>query len=309
MSLLLEHYRSFEASEQHPVAPAAMTAPSAGEHLAAAPLEQLPARGESAVPVVDIMIPVYNEVHSVAASVQKLHRYLSSTLPSSFRITVVDNASTDETWTVLRYLHRTLEHVSAVRLADKGRGLALRTTWTQSDATVLAYMDVDLSTDLDAVLPLLAPLLSGHSDIAIGSRLARGARVVRGRKRDLISRCYNLILARSLHVKFTDAQCGFKAITRDAAQLLLPLVVDDGWFFDTELLVLAERSGLRIYEVPVDWIDDPDSRVELLSTAWQDLKGVRRLRASLSAQAKPLAEIGARLTARTAPPAVAGPSR
>jgi putative flippase GtrA len=138
-------------------------------------------------------------------------------------------------------------------------------------------MDVDLATDLAALLPLVAPLLSGHSDLAIGTRLARGAKVVRGPKRELISRCYNLVLRATLTTGFSDAQCGFKAVRTDRARQLLPLVEDDAWFFDTELLVLAERSGLRIHEVPVDWNDDPDSRVELLPTAVADLRGIARL--------------------------------
>ena len=135
-------------------------------------------------------------------------------------------------------------------------------------------MDVDLSTDLNALLPLVAPLMSGHSDVAIGTRLARGARVVRGPKREIISRCYNLLLHASLGTGFSDAQCGFKAIRADAARALLPLTTDTGWFFDTELLVLAERAGLRIHEVPVDWIDDPDSRVNVVATALGDLRGI-----------------------------------
>ena len=149
--------------------------------------------------------------------------------------------------------------------------------WDDSDAQVLAYMDVDLSTDLAALLPLVAPLISGHSDVAIGTRLSRGSRVVRGAKREFISRCYNLILRSTLAARFSDAQCGFKAIRADVAHALLPHVEDTGWFFDTELLVLAERSGLRIHEVPVDWVDDPDSRVDIVSTAVADLKGVARL--------------------------------
>jgi putative flippase GtrA len=138
-------------------------------------------------------------------------------------------------------------------------------------------MDVDLSTDLRGLLPLVAPLLSGHSDVAIGSRLARGAHVVRGPKREVISRTYNHILRTTLRVRFTDAQCGFKAVTREAAALLLGQIRDDGWFFDTELLVLAGREGLRVHEVPVDWVDDPDSRVDIVRTAVDDLKGVARL--------------------------------
>ena len=152
-----------------------------------------------------------------------------------------------------------------LHLAEKGRGRALKQVWSASDAPVLAYMDVDLSTDLHALLPLVAPLLSGHSDLAIGTRLARGSRVVRGPKREFISRCYNLLLRGTLRRGFSDAQCGFKAIRTDVAAQLLPLVEDTGWFFDTELLVLAERAGLRIHEVPVDWVDDPDSRVDIVA--------------------------------------------
>ncbi|HEX6785639.1 MAG TPA: GtrA family protein, partial [Acidimicrobiales bacterium] len=159
----------------------------------------------------------------------------------------------------------------------KGRGRALRTVWGASDAAVLAYCDVDLSTDLAALLPLVAPLISGHSDLAIGTRLGRGSRVVRGPKREFISRCYNLLLRGTLQTGFTDAQCGFKAIRSDVARRLLPDVVDDAWFFDTELLLLAERNGLRIHEVPVDWVDDPDSRVDVRRTAIDDLRGVWRV--------------------------------
>jgi putative flippase GtrA len=192
-------------------------------------------------------------------------------------ITVVDNASTDGTWAIAAALHADLADVQALRLARKGRGRALRAAWSQSPAPVVAYMDVDLSTDLDALLPLVAPLLSGHSDVAIGTRLAAGSRVTRGPKREAISRTYNLILRTTLHSGFSDAQCGFKAVRRDVVEALLPLVEDEGWFFDTELLVLAEHNGLRIHEVPVDWVDDPDSRVDIVRTATDDLKGVGRM--------------------------------
>src|SRR4029453_17833407 len=156
-----------------------------------------------------------------------------------------------------------LPGVEVLVLPEAGRGRALRTAWLRSDAPVLVYMDVDLSTDLAALLPLVAPLISGHSDLAIGSRLSHGSRVVRGLKREVISRSYNVLLRATLGVRFSDAQCGFKAIRKDVADRLLPLVRDGGWFFDTEVLVLAQRSGMRIHEVPVDWIDDPDSRVDL----------------------------------------------
>ena len=186
------------------------------------------------------------------------------------------------TWAIATGLARELAEVRAVHMDLPGRGRALRAIWSQSDAEVLAYMDVDLSTDLNALLPLVAPLLSGHSDLAIGTRLARGSRVIRGPKRELISRCYNVLLHACLGARFSDAQCGFKAIRREQARALLPLTQDTGWFFDTELLVLAERAGLRIHEVPVDWIDDLDSRVDIVATALADLRGMARLGSGLA---------------------------
>jgi putative flippase GtrA len=231
----------------------------------------------SAAPAVDIVIPVYNEQSTLEASVRRLHHYLAMSFPLTARITIVDNASTDATYVVAQDLAADLPYVRAIHLHEKGRGRALRRAWTTSDAGVLAYMDVDLSTDLNALLPLVAPLLSGHSDVAIGTRLSDSARVLRGPKREVISRSYNAILHTVLATRFSDAQCGFKAIRADVAQTLLPQIEDEAWFFDTELLVLAERAGLRIHEVPVDWIDDPDSRVDIVPTAVADLKGVARL--------------------------------
>ena len=231
----------------------------------------------SAPPAVEVVIPVYNEAHVLESNVRRLHRYLNDWFPLPTRITIADNASTDETWRVAESLAEELPDVRALHLDVKGRGRALRSAWSLSDAAVVSYMDVDLSTGLSALLPLVAPLLSGHSDVAIGSRLHRGARVVRGSKREIISRCYNFLLKAALGVRFSDAQCGFKAVRTDRARDLLPLIEDNDWFFDTELLVLAERAGLRVHEVPVDWVDDPDSRVDIIRTALADVKGVLRL--------------------------------
>ena len=246
-------------------------------------------RSARATADVEIVIPVYNQEGGLDASVHRLHRYLSERFPLTWVVTIADNASVDRTWGIACRLAGELPDVRAVRLAEKGRGRALRATWLASPARVVAYMDVDLSTDLDALLPLVAPLLSGHSDIAIGTRLAPDARVVRGAKREIISRGYNLILKTLLGNGFSDAQCGFKALRADVAQALVPLVVDQSWFFDTELLVLAEHNGLRIHEVPVDWIDDPDSRVDVACTARDDLRGVWRVLRGFAAGAGNLA--------------------
>jgi putative flippase GtrA len=277
------------------------------------PLEQMstPAPNDpiDAAPVVDIVIPVHNEQVDLESTVRRLAAHVGTQLPYCVRITIADNASTDRTWPIARRLAADLPGVRAVRLEEKGRGRALRAAWAASDADVLAYMDVDLSTDLAALLPLLAPLISGHSDVAIGTRLRPTSRVVRGPKRELISRGYNLLLRATLRAGFSDAQCGFKAIRADAAGVLLPLVEDTGWFFDTELLVLAERCGMRIHEVPVDWVDDPDSRVDILDTARTDIAGIWRLALGLGTGRIPVAHLRSARELETvggAPPGIVG---
>ena len=238
--------------------------------------------------VLDVVIPVHNEQVDLEACVRRLHQYLLSTFPYPFRITIADNASTDATPAIAAALAETLPGVASVRFEQKGRGRALHAVWSASSAPILAYMDVDLSTDLAALLPLVAPLISGHSDLAIGSRLSPGSHVVRGAKREIISRGYNLLLRGALAARFSDAQCGFKAIRRDVAVHVLPLVEDKAWFFDTELLIIAQRAGLRIHEVPVDWTDDPDSRVDIVPTAIADLRGIWRLGTGLATGRVPI---------------------
>jgi putative flippase GtrA len=269
------------------------------------PRSAVQARPNLPTAVLDVVVPVHNEERDLGPCVRRLHEHLSAHFPYPFRITVADNASVDGTLAVARTLAAELPGVEVLHLAAKGRGRALRAAWSASPAPVLAYLDVDLSTDLAALLPLVAPLLSGHSDLAIGTRLARTSRVVRGAKREIISRGYNLLLRGALAARFSDAQCGFKAIRADVAAGLLPLVQDTGWFFDTELLVLAQRAGLRIHEVPVDWVDDPDSRVEIVPTALADLRGIGRLGRALLTGALPLAQLRAQLgrAPLTPPPA------
>jgi glycosyltransferase involved in cell wall biosynthesis len=228
--------------------------------------------------LIEIAVPVYNEQKILVQNIRTLHGYLTENLPFPFVITIADNASTDGTMGLARQLSAELPQVRTVHLDRKGRGLALRHVWGHSDADIVAYMDADMSTGLDAFLPLIAPLLSGHSDLATGSRLAHGATVVRSLKREIISRSYNLVLRTVLSARFADAQCGFKAGRAEVIKALLPEIKDDAWFFDTELLVLAQRSGLRTYQVPVAWTEDPDSKVDIVDTALADLRGVARLR-------------------------------
>ncbi|SCL21999.1 GtrA-like protein [Micromonospora pallida] len=255
----------------------------------------VPAWRDAPPTLLDVVVPVYNEEVGLGPCVRWLHAHLAGNFPYPFRITIADNASTDATLAVAQGIAAELPGVEVLHLDAKGRGRALRAAWSASPGSVLAYMDVDLSTDLAALLPLVAPLISGHSDLAIGTRLARSSRVVRGAKREVISRGYNLLLRGTLSTRFSDAQCGFKAIRLDVAARLLPLVEDTGWFFDTELLVLAERAGLRIHEVPVDWVDDPDSRVDIVATAVADVRGIGRLGRALLTGALPLTELRGQL--------------
>lgn len=248
-----------------------------------------------AVPILDVTIPVFNEERDLEECLRRLHAHLCESFPHSFRITVADNASTDGTLKIAERVAREVPEVSVVHLDEKGRGNALRKVWLASPSPVLAYMDVDLSTDLAALAPLLAPLISGHSDLAIGTRLTRDSRVVRGPKREFISRSYNLMLHSFMGARFSDAQCGFKAIRSDVARQILPYTLDNAWFFDTELLVLAERCGLRVHEVPVDWIDDPNSSVDVVRTALADVRGMARLTRDLVYGRIPVPELRAAL--------------
>jgi glycosyltransferase involved in cell wall biosynthesis len=227
---------------------------------------------------VEVVIPVYDEERALGPNVELLLGYLGSEFPFPFRVVVADNASRDATPLVAAELAARHEEVSFLRLEEKGRGRALRAAWSASSAHVVSYMDVDLSTNFESFLPLVAPIMSGHSELAIGTRLARQAHVRRRLKREVLSRGYNTLVHAGFRASFSDAQCGFKALRGDIAHRLLPLVSDEGWFFDTELLLLAERNGLRIHEVPVDWVEDLDSRVVLSATIGADLRGLARVR-------------------------------
>ena len=228
-------------------------------------------------PTVDIAIPVYNEERDLPRSIDILTSYLRENLQNPWRVVIADNASTDNTLSIAEMLCNRYTGVSCVHIPQKGRGRALRHVWMESDADVVSYMDVDLSTDLAHFSQLLRAIEDGAA-IAIGSRLAKGARVERSLKREFISRSYSTLVRTTFFTPFRDAQCGFKALSRDAARALVPLVKNNAWFFDSELLIIAARRGFRIQEIPVRWRDDPDSRVKILSTAWEDIRGLLRLR-------------------------------
>lgn len=235
---------------------------------------------EHSIPRVDVVIPVYNEEETLDDSVTTLHAFLTEHCPYDWHIVIADNASTDSTWAKAQALAERYPRVVPFHLDQKGRGRALRHAWTASDADVVSYMDVDLSTGLDAFMPMIDAITKEGYEIAIGSRLMRESNVTRGPKRELISRCYNLLIKLVFWHHFSDAQCGFKAVSRRVVQELIPLVQDQAWFFDSELLLLAERKGYPIKDVPVAWVDDPGSTVDIVDTAWEDFKGLVRVRFS-----------------------------
>ncbi len=228
-------------------------------------------------PLVDIVVPAYNEGAVLAANVTRLHQHLSEHFEHPWQLTIAENASTDDTLAVAHDLAAHLPRVRVLHLAEQGRGRALREAWTTSDAEIVAYMDADLSTDLTCIAALIDPIVAGDAHLTIGSRLIDGATVHRAPAREGISRAYNAIVRTVLRAHFHDAQCGFKAVRRADAVRLLPQVADQGWFFDTELLLVAQRAGLAIAEVPVAWVEDPDSSVRILPTAIADLRGVLRM--------------------------------
>jgi len=231
-------------------------------------------------PSLDVVIPVYNEERDLAPSITKLRDFLAQSCPYRWRIVIANNASTDRTLEIAQALAEQYPgQVTYIHLDEKGRGRALKRAWLASTADVMCYMDVDLSTNLRHLMPLVEPIFAGHYHIAIGSRLMPGARVTRQLKREVISRAYNLIIKLMFpRRRFSDAQCGFKALSQKAARDLLPHIKDDRWFFDSELLLRAEQCGYAIWEVPVEWIEDLDSRVKILPTAIEDLKGLWRVR-------------------------------
>jgi len=230
-----------------------------------------------AVATVDVVIPVYNEEAALPTSVAKLREFLRDNLSLPWTIVIADNGSIDHTLAVAQELATKYPDVAYIHLPEKGRGRALRKAWLESTADIVSYMDVDLSTDLKAFPPLVTAIDEGY-DVAIGTRLASKSQTERSLKREFISRCYNLLIKAMFSTRFSDAQCGFKALSRKAVQELVPLIENQEWFFDTELLILAEKKGYRVKEIAVEWLEDPDTRVNIRKTVMEDLKGLWRLR-------------------------------
>lgn len=229
----------------------------------------------------NVTIPVYNEERALPVSIPTLHQFLTERLNEyDWEIVIADNASIDQTPKVSNELTIKFDRVKYLRLEQKGRGRALKKSWTTSDADICSYMDVDLSTNLESFPPMIDALANKGFDIGTGSRLMKGANTKRSVKREIISRTYNIMVKTMFFTKFSDAQCGFKAVTRDVINKLFPLIEDNVWFLDSELLIIGEKCGYKIFDVPVKWIEDLDTRVKIFKTATDDIKGLIRVRKS-----------------------------
>lgn len=232
-------------------------------------------------PLLNVTLPVFNAEGDLRQSFGHLRAFLGAECPFPYEIVIANNGSTDRTIEIARSLVAAHRDTRVLNIEWPGRGRAIREAWGRSTARILTYMDIDLSTDLSAFPMLIGAIASGNFDLATGSRLLPSSATRRSWRREAISRCYNRILRFLLSTRFSDAQCGFKAISRELAQQLLPLILDQHWFFDSELLVLAERCGCRILDVPVRWIENPDTSVKLVRTAVELLRGILRLRKAL----------------------------
>ena len=226
---------------------------------------------------IEIVVPVYNEEQALPSTILILTDFLNANVTKHWQIVIADNASTDNTRSVSEMLCGKYPGVNYKYIPRKGRGGALRRVWLDSTADIVSYMDVDLATNLDHFPQLIESLDSGYH-IAIGSRLSKGSRVTRSVRREVISRTYNVMIKSMLFTGFPDAQCGFKALTRETADAIIPQIKDNNWFFDTELLIIAAKRGYRISSVPVKWDDDPNSSVKVARTIGESILGLLRLR-------------------------------
>jgi glycosyltransferase involved in cell wall biosynthesis len=231
---------------------------------------------------VNVTIPVYNEEKVLEKSIFTLTKFLEKNFSEyTWEILIADNASIDKTLEVAKMLKNKYEKVNYIHLDQKGRGRALKKAWSESDADIVSFMDADLSTRLEHFPEMINGMVKGGYSIAIGSRLIKNSRTKRSFRREFISRFYNLLVRSLFYTKFSDAQCGFKAVTREVVnKIIIPYVEDTGWFFDSELLIIGEKLGYKILDIPVEWIEDTDSRVKIIKTATDDIKGLLRVKSN-----------------------------
>lgn len=233
-----------------------------------------------------IVLPVYNEEIILEQNTLKVLNFCQEKFKNyDWQILIADNGSTDQTPRIAKKISEQNEKVKYFHILEKGRGFALKKAWSDEyPADFYAYMDIDLSSDLNT-LPALIKDLENNYQLSTGSRLKSGHKTQRSFVRELMSRVYNLLLKIFFKPSFQDAQCGFKAITKEVTEKILPQIKNNNWFFDTEMFVLAEKIGYQIKEIPIEWLEKRQvkrkSTVKILSTVWEDIKGMIELKKRL----------------------------
>ena len=230
---------------------------------------------------VDVVIPAYNEEQILECNTRILHDFLRTQCPVPWTISIVSNASTDDTVAIGTRLTQQLKNVRFTHIPDVGKARAIRHGWNASTASIVGFMDADLDTGLDAFLPCIQPILDGTAAMSIGNRYDKRSRVDRGAGRKLLSQGYNILIRAFFpSSRVQDAHCGFKFLRADVAQELLRKTRSNAWFFDTELLVHAQRAGYRIAQVPVQWVDDCErkSRVHVPRIIAEYMTNLAKLR-------------------------------
>jgi len=235
---------------------------------------------------IDIVIPAYNEEQILEKNVDKLISFLKDNFGyKNYKVIIVDNGSTDNTFAISQKLEKRYSKVTCLHLNQKGRGNALKKVWLESEADVVSYMDADLSTDLEAIPELVNSIIIDGYDIAVGSRLLPTSRVKRSLLRKSLSYIYNILIKNIFGFKeLSDAQCGFKALNKKVIKNVLPEVKNQNWFFDTELLILAQKNGFKIKYIPINWKDRPKTRVKIMDTIFEDIAGIWNLKRLLNSQ-------------------------
>lgn len=224
-----------------------------------------------------VVLPVYNEERALRKSVQTLTTFLQDYDNYKWKIVIADNNSQDSTGDIGRLIASENSIVQYLYIPRKGRGIALRSAWQQTDYDFVSYMDIDLSTGLDALIRAV-DLLNEGVDIVVGNRLDKNSIIKRSLKREFVSRSYNIIIKMAIGTHFHDAHCGFKTGRREVVQKILPYIEDNEWFFDSEFLFYGEKLGYRIVEIPVTWTEDMNTKAKIFKDAYDDLRGLYRLR-------------------------------
>jgi len=233
-----------------------------------------------------VVLPARNEELIIRDNVLRLYEYMQGAFPNDdWKIVVSDNNSSDRTAEIVKELAEKHARIEYLLVTVVGKGAAVKNAWEKYSSDVYMFMDSDLATDIHGIPMLVEPLRLETSDIACGSRFLRESAVERSLIRRVTSFGYRLVVKLLLSIKVRDLPCGFKAINEKAKKALLSKIESDGWFFDSELIILGEKLGLRVQEIPVRWREPIEtgrkSKVKIISLSIEYVKEVVKIRKRL----------------------------